>query len=125
MCTFSLSMFLCVRTTDGGEKPSKRFLRLHAILYKSSQINKYETTEKYLDTVLFQTTVAGDNSNSSGFRLNILDCLLFSIYIELHDSRKLLVVVLHYRETKGFAICRAEGKKMSRNEYLWSANKTY
>lgn len=92
-------------------QPSKRLLRLHGILYKSCQINKYETTEKYLDTVLFQTTVAGDNFNSSGYRLNILDCLLFSIYIELHDSRKLLVVVLHYRETKGFAICRAEGKQ--------------
>lgn len=92
-------------------QPSKRLLRLHAILYKSNQINKYETTEKYLDTVLFQTTVTGDNFNSSGFRPYILDCLLFSIYIELHDSRKLLVRVLHYRETKGFAICRAEGKK--------------
>lgn len=76
-------------------------------------------------TVFFQDTVTGDNTNSSGFRLNGLDCLLFSIYIELQDSRQLLVVVLHYRETKGFAICRAEGEKMARNEYLCSANKTY
>lgn len=60
MYFFTLYVFMC-KDYRWGEKiavllnmvqPSKRLLRLHAILYKSSQINKYETTEKYLDSLI-------------------------------------------------------------------------